>query len=403
MKEEEKRMLFHYQSIEGIGYKTIMKLLKHIGVKNDVGCVPGLEEWEDIGKIGEDELTMLVGKSKALKLIVGNRKKSASQKAYDNMIKAKIAYVTCFESVFPDKLRNIYDPPVGLFYYGKMPSDNSMNVAVIGARLCSEYGKYVADGYARILGGNGCGVISGMALGIDAVGQKGALDAGGYSMGVLGNGVDICYPAENKVLYERLKEEGGVMSEYPPGTMPKKTYFPMRNRLISGLSDVLLVVEARKKSGTLITADRALEQGKDVYAVPGRVTDALSYGCNRLISEGAGVAVSPQEFLDEIMKDRVTIKNELCKQDKGLMELKRNGCLMDVALEQSLECPILRAIGITPVSLQEWYEKYLIISGEKMEIAVFSAEVFKLLLRKKVKKIDGSGYYCRQDAVLNEW
>ena len=108
MKEEEKRMLFHYQSIEGIGYKTIMKLLKHIGVKNDVGCVPGLEEWEDIGKIGEDELTMLVGKSKALKLIVGNREKSASQKAYDNTIKAKIAYVTCFESVFPDKLRNIY-------------------------------------------------------------------------------------------------------------------------------------------------------------------------------------------------------------------------------------------------------------------------------------------------------
>ncbi len=139
-----------------------------------------------------------------------------------------------------------------------------------------------------------------MALGIDGIGHKAALSAGGRTFAVLGCGVDICYPEENREIYDRLTAPSGILSEYPPGTVPKSGLFPPRNRIISGLSDVLLVVEARKKSGTLITVDQALEQGKEVYALPGRVTDALSYGCNNLIRQGAGIAMSPEELIEAV-------------------------------------------------------------------------------------------------------
>jgi predicted Rossmann fold nucleotide-binding protein DprA/Smf involved in DNA uptake len=137
-----------------------------------------------------------------------------------------------------------------------------------------------------------------MARGIDGIAQKAALDAGGKSFAVLGCGVDICYPEENRELYERLQQEGGVLSEYSPGVQPVAKLFPPRNRIISGLSDLVLVIEARKKSGTLITVDMALEQGREVYALPGRVSDALSDGCNRLIRQGAGPATCPQDILE---------------------------------------------------------------------------------------------------------
>lgn len=381
MKEERKRMLFHYQSMEGIGYKSLVKLLKYVGAENTDKGQPEYEALAELCKLSEDALVSLIGKSKTKAFLVGERAKEESFKAYDDMKKKHITYLSLWEEAFPDKLRQIYDPPLGLFCYGKLPEKDSLNVAVIGARICSEYGKYVAKEYARILAKGGCGIVSGMAFGIDSVGQLSALDAGGYSLGVLGCGVDICYPKENILLHERLKKEGGIISEYPPGTMPKKTYFPMRNRIISALSDAVLVVEAREKSGTLITADRALEQGKDVYAVPGRVTDALSYGCNRLIFQGAFVALSPQEVLADILKQKVTITNELCKP-KGEGE----ACVHD---------DVLRVIDVTPCSMQEWYEKYKAFSGEDMGIAAFSVKVFRLVIDKKVKQIEGSGCYCK--------
>lgn len=139
-------------------------------------------------------------------------------------------------------------------------------------------------------------VISGMAKGIDGISQKEALLSGGYSAGVLGCGPDICYPPENRELYRMLAENGCLLSEYLPGTLPKPGLFPLRNRIIAALCDALVVIEARERSGTLITVDQALEQGKDVYVYPGRVTDSLSRGCNRLIAQGAGILQSPEEI-----------------------------------------------------------------------------------------------------------
>lgn len=231
------------------------------------------------------------------------QKKSGNlEEEYHSLGEKQIGLVLQEEEGFPQKLLEIPDPPYGLFYKGKLPEQKQPSVAVIGARECSEYGRFVAEELGRYLGSQGIQVISGMARGIDGISQQAALLAGGRSYGVLGCGVDICYPAQNRRLYEELLEKGGLFSTYAPGTKPLPQYFPPRNRIVSGLSDALIVIEARQKSGTLITVDMALEQGRDVYVVPGRLTDRLSDGCNHLLTQGAGVFLSPESFAEDFLR-----------------------------------------------------------------------------------------------------
>nr|WP_275891400.1 DNA-processing protein DprA [Ruminococcus sp. OA3] len=188
--------------------------------------------------------------------------------------------------------------PKELYVRGELPGREPA-VAIVGARMCSQYGRIQAQEFARVLSLHGLAVISGMAQGIDGSAHYGALEAGGPTYAVLGCGLDICYPACNRHLYEKMPKAGGLISEFPEGTKPLRCHFPMRNRIISALADIVLVIEAKEKSGSLITADFALEQGKDVFAVPGRVGDALSAGCNRLIAQGAGIACSPGMLLEQ--------------------------------------------------------------------------------------------------------
>ena len=166
-------------------------------------------------------------------------------------------------------------------------------------------------------------VISGMALGIDGWGHQGALEAGGETYAVLGSGVMRCYPSCHQNLYESIVRHGGVISEFPVYARAKPVFFPMRNRIISGLSDGILVVEAREKSGSLITADFALDQGKDVYALPGPVTSALSQGCHRLIRQGAGILITPEELMDEWNLNRMQIGQKNNKNEKMLESPER--------------------------------------------------------------------------------
>lgn len=232
-----------------------------------------------------------------------------------------IALVLFEDMDYPQKLRDIYSPPYGLFCRGSLPPPSQPAIAIVGARSCSPYGKAVAESVAFHLAQAGMSVISGMAAGIDGFGHQGALRAGGHTYGVLGCGADICYPASHRQLYESLIAQGGIISEYPPRTKPIPMLFPQRNRLISGMSDVVLVVEAREKSGSLITADFALEQGKEVYAVPGRVSDALSGGTNRLIRQGAGIFLSIEDFQKEMSiftgKCKPTYKKEKFSLEKS--------------------------------------------------------------------------------------
>ncbi len=211
-----------------------------------------------------------------------------------------IKYICALEKDFPERLKNIPDSPGGIYFRGRLPDPKKPSVAIIGSRNNSEYGRGAAREFAAFLSKKGVQIISGMARGIDGIAQRAALDAGGVSFGVLGCGVDIVYPKENRDLFERITEKGGIISEYSPGMPPKKELFPPRNRIISAFCDILLVIEARERSGTSITVRHALEQGRDIFAVPGRITDPLSRGCNILISEGAGVALSPETVLEAL-------------------------------------------------------------------------------------------------------
>lgn len=214
--------------------------------------------------------------------------------------KYRIRCISSGDPEYPRRLRGIPHMPEKLFVRGNLPGDDRPSIAVVGARMCSPYGREQALRYARALSRAGVQVISGLAYGIDSWGHRGALEGSAPTFAVLGNGVDICYPAENRPLYgEILAKEGGVISEYPPGTRPKNYFFPQRNRIISGLADVVLIVEAKVKSGSLITAGYALEQGRPVYAIPGPADADLSVGCHQLIYDGAGIAYSPEILLEE--------------------------------------------------------------------------------------------------------
>lgn len=250
-----------------------------------------------------------------------------TSKIKEDFLKIKemnINFISMINEKFPKKLIHIPDSPCCLYIKGSLPSENEPSIAIIGARNCSNYGKEIALEYARRLAENGVQIISGLARGIDSYGHEGALAVGGKTFGILGCGVNICYPKENFNLFTGMIENGGIISEYPINTQPLSMFFPERNRIISGLADIILVIEAREKSGSLITTDMALEQGKDIFAVPGRVTDALSSGCNRLISQGAAIANSPKDIMDEFNLKYIQKNKKLFKKNHNLLERKEN-------------------------------------------------------------------------------
>ena len=228
------------------------------------------------------------------------RSQTDLEKAYEELRCSDVKMVTFFDREYPSRLKKIQDPPLILYYIGRLPEEDRVSLAIIGARECSDYGSSMAAAFARGAAFSGVNVISGMARGIDGIAQENALYEGGATFAVLGCGADICYPKSNLELYEKIPEKGGICSPYPPGTQPVKNLFPYRNKIVAGLSDAVLVIEARQKSGTLITVDMALEQGKDVYAVPGRLVDRLSDGCNYLIRQGAGIALTPEDLMAEL-------------------------------------------------------------------------------------------------------
>ena len=234
-------------------------------------------------------------------------------------ISENIRCITKDDPEYPVKMKQYPSMPNKLYAKGRLPLAEKPAVAVIGARMCSPYGRIQAFRYAKVLSEAGIQIISGMALGIDSEGHKGALEGKMPTFAVLGSGVDVCYPRANRKLYERiLWEGGGVISECPPGTQPMPWCFPARNRIISALADAVLIVEAKENSGSLITAGFALEQGKMVYAIPGAVTDALSRGCHKLIYDGAGIAYSPEIILEELeICTKTDIKSDE-KNDLGL-------------------------------------------------------------------------------------
>ncbi len=200
--------------------------------------------------------------------VKGKLPDNTARRNYEAMRQKGISVIPWGEKEYPGRLKEIYDPPYALYVKGKLPDNTARAAAIVGARSCTPYGEKYALEYGKKLAECGIQVISGLARGVDGIGQRGALLGGGKTFAVLGSGVDVCYPKNHMGLYlDILEQEGGILSELPPGTPPLPQHFPRRNRIISALSDIVLVMEARERSGSLITADLALEQGKDVYAL----------------------------------------------------------------------------------------------------------------------------------------
>ena len=262
---------------------------------------------------------------KDVEKITQSRRHWEVQERWGKLQEEGIGFVCVEEARYPQKLRQILAAPYALYYIGRLPEETRKSVAIVGARTRSAYGSQITGKLARALAQNRMDIISGMAMGIDADAHSGALEENGDTYAVLGCGVDVCYPKRNRYLYEKMQDRGGILSEYPPGTPPLPGYFPQRNRIIAGLADYVIVMEARKKSGSLITADYAMEQGKEVYALPGRVTDALSEGTNHLIQQGAGIFVSVEDFLQELqlqpqnITTQIDFRKNLLEKDESLV------------------------------------------------------------------------------------
>lgn len=244
---------------------------------------------------------------------------------------AKVNVLTFWDADFPALLKQIYDPPAVLFVNGDVGELNKPAVAVVGSRTPTSYGKVVAEKFSAELVAKGFCVISGLAYGIDTIAHRAALAVRGRTVAVLGSGLDVIYPAENRRLTEQIPQSGAVVSEYPLGTGPDRGNFPRRNRIICGLSLGVIVVEAGEKSGALITANMALDQNREVFAVPGNINSKKSFGTNQLIKQGATVVTEIEDvvralepFVAETRQERTTVDIALDSEQESIMRLLSN-------------------------------------------------------------------------------
>ncbi len=376
MENKEKAYQFWIYNLPDIGTRKIGRLLDVFGSERAVY------------EAKEAQLAKALDEDMA-KAIKNFSLKWDLQGEYERLQEKKIKFVTCRDQEYPSSLKKIKNPPYAVCCIGALPCGETPSVAVIGARECSEYGRYVAEAFGVRLAQRGILVISGMARGIDGIAQQAAIKGGGKTFAVLGCGVDICYPASNRALYEKIiSTGGGILSVFPPGAEPRKQNFPERNRIVAGLSDVLLVVEARQKSGTWITVDMALEQGKNVYAVPGRLTDRLSDGCNLLIRQGAGIALSPEDLIQElfVLANRRQIGHTgggRKQSDVGLEEKNIEQCT------DGKEEGILKFLDFTPRSADELLED-IRKQGGRMELPQLLSGLIELCMEGKARQIAGS-------------
>lgn len=360
IREQELACRHFMMGIKGIGGITARKLMDHYGGAARI--------WElSDSEVMKDGIMSSRQKEAFLK----TRKFWNPEKEWERLKEKKISMVAYCDHNYPVRLRSLADRPFALYYKGTLPKDNVPSVAVIGSRMCTGYGRSVAGYYGSELAKRGIQVISGMASGIDGIAQKSALEHDGNSYGILGCGVDVCYPPSNRYLYEMLVDRGGILSEFPPGDAPEAGHFPMRNRLISGLADLILVVEARERSGTRITVNLALEQGKEVYAVPGRVQDELSMGCNLLIREGAGIALDVEDVAMaaeascrrqcNIEEDEFNILDKMKKayniRESEVIQRKADFPVMDKIVENQIDDKILHLLREKAMGADEIYNR----------------------------------------------
>ena len=273
--------------LPGLKNQSRLLLLRHFGTPENVYFAE------------PPELSLVEGLERQQAALLSNHAMGEAERILERCQALNLHLLTLQDANYPERLRNIYDPPCLLYVKGRLPPlDEEIVVSVVGTRNCTPYGVSCAEGISYGLATGGAIVASGLARGIDSAAIRGALLGGGVTIGVLGNGLDVVYPRNNAGLYEDVTAVGALISEYPPGTEPLPGNFPVRNRILSGIAVGALVVEAPLRSGALITASRALEQGRDVFAVPGPIGSYASQGCNRLIRDGAELVTKAADILE---------------------------------------------------------------------------------------------------------
>jgi DNA processing protein len=321
--------------------------------------------------------------------IVSARKTDILEKVEKRMKENGLQFLSVFQPGYPALLKEVNDAPLGLYIKGTLPGDNFINISIIGSRNCSEYGRTAAFQLSRDLAEKGVTVVSGMARGIDSMAHRGALAAKGKTIAVLGHGLDLCYPPENERLMAEIVESGCVLSEYPPGVKPFAANFPARNRIISGLSHGLVVVEAGERSGTGITVEQALDQGREIFAVPGNIFSKLSVGVNKLIKDGACPVLGYADILEGLGVDAAAITKAPEKTGQTAAPAKTVG-----TVSEKKEPPLLTAeekmiydcIGFEPVSADE----ISLRANQSMQITLFCLTTLEL--NRCVKRLPGQRY-----------
>ncbi len=296
-------------------------------------------------------------------------------RVYESILSQNIRVLTLQDADYPRLLSEIDQSPPVLYVRGALAPEDEFAVAMVGTRRVSPYGQQITRDTSLFLAGSGLTIVSGLARGVDGLAHQHALKAGGRTIAVLGSGVDVIYPPEHRQLAEAILENGAIVSDYPMGTQPEGINFPPRNRIISGLSLATIVVEAGERSGALITAEFALDQGRDVFAVPGNVLSPASRGTNRLIQNGAYALVSPQDVLDVLDLSQV----EAIKSARQVLPADET------------EAKILRMIGFEPVHVDE------ICNQCHLPVEKVSAALTMMELKGMIQHVGGMRYAAARE------
>lgn len=362
--EDEKKYWIGFNLVRGIGSVRFQQIQSFFGDLS-VAWHASPEAFNEVGLPG-----------RALNNFLKLRKQIDLDRLYDSILEKNITILTLLDDEYPRLLREIDQSPPVLYVRGTLTPADEFSAAIVGTRRVSDYGQQITRDTSIYLAGHGLTIVSGLARGVDGMAHRHALEAGGRTIAVLGSGVDVIYPPEHRKLAEAISENGAVISDYPMGTKPDGVNFPPRNRIISGLSLATIVIEAGERSGALITADFALEQGRDVFAVPGNVLSPASRGTNRLIQNGAYAMVSPQDVLDVL----------------NLSEVESIKAARQVLPADTIEAKILEVMGFEPMHVDE------ICNEVGMAIEKVSAALTMMELKGLVQHVGAMRY-----AVVREF
>jgi DNA processing protein len=336
---------------------------------------------ENILKASTEKLMRVGGIGPKISAKIHSLKKEDLAKELNLSKKSGLRIMTVEDENYPENLKNIPDPPIVLYVKGELKPEDKIAIAIVGSRRASFYGLSSAEKFSQDLSSAGFTIISGMARGIDSYAHKGALKQGGRTLAVMGSGFQHIYPEENQELTEEIAKSGAVISEFPIETLPLKQNFPRRNRVISGLSLGVLVVEAARNSGALITADFALEQGREVFALPGKVDSGNSFGTNGLIKQGAKLVSCVDDILEELNLLDVSKVSQTEEKPQELPELHLN---------QTEENLVYELISNQSIQLDELVEK------TNLDIPRISGILLRLQMKNLVRQLPGKQFIRSQ-------